>query len=261
MIASFSKNFIFLKTHKTASTSSEIILSAWCSGRDICTPFSAMDEITRIAFGGIAMNFADEVDYVTKFQEAARAGDVAAMKSLRSPVQKRFTNHMRGTKVRELIPELWNTGHKFTVERHPYDRVISRVYWTRVYWNRKGAEPDDLCSEIDKAIEHPFFPNFPIYSENGNLLVDEIIRYDRLWPRINEMAAQYGEKPVTDPPKAKGSFRTNRRLPEELLSAKQKARVYERTAVEFEIMGFVRALPFSMTSLLDFMTSLLDALL
>jgi hypothetical protein len=237
MIASFSKNFIFLKTHKTASTSIEIVLSSWCSDRDICTPFAGVDEITRVSFGGIAMNFADDADYVTKYQEAARAGDVAAMKSLRSPVQKRgrFTNHMPGTKVRELIPELWNTAYKFTVERHPYDRVISRVYW-----DRKGVGPVDLCSEIDKAIEHPSLPNFPVYSENGNLLVDEVIRYDRLWPRINEMAAQYGEKPITDPPKAKGGYRTNRQPPEELLSAKQKARVYERTALEFEIMGFVR---------------------
>jgi hypothetical protein len=60
MIASFSRNFIFLKTRKTGGTSIEMALAPHCAPGDIVTPLAPSDERARIAGGAIqARNYAD----------------------------------------------------------------------------------------------------------------------------------------------------------------------------------------------------------
>lgn len=110
MIASFSRSFIFIKTRKTASTTTEIVLSSWCSGGDICTPMSAPDEIVRLRYGGRPRNFcpdpADEAAYV----EAIAGGDRRAIGALARRIKpmRDLNNHAAGTRIREILPDLWD---------------------------------------------------------------------------------------------------------------------------------------------------------
>lgn len=53
MIASFSKNFIFIKTRKTGGTSAEMVLSTWCAPGDACSTLMNADESARIAMSGL----------------------------------------------------------------------------------------------------------------------------------------------------------------------------------------------------------------
>ena len=43
-IVSYNKNFIFIKTNKTAETSMEVALSKFCGAEDVITPISRFGE-------------------------------------------------------------------------------------------------------------------------------------------------------------------------------------------------------------------------
>ena len=214
MIASFTHNFIFLKTRKVGGTSLEIVLSSWCSDRDICSPVTAEDEALRAEFGARPRNF--------------RGPDGSV----------RFYNHMPGTEVRAALPGLWNKALKFTVERHPYEKVVSRAWWNI---GRRGGSPDqELEAEIEQAIATQSYLNFPIYCANGEVLVDEIWRYDDMWDRLRDLAHRLDLPEPAEPPRAKGAHRKDRRPAREVLSQAQRDRIFADARIEFDLLGFER---------------------
>lgn len=212
MIASFTRNFIFVKTRKVGGTSLEIVLSSWCSGPDICSPVTAQDERIRSAFGGQARNFA--------------AGDGSI----------RFFNHMPAAAIRRELPDLWAGALTFTVDRHPYEKVISRAWWN--IGRRGGDAQSELAVEIERAIDSRSYVNFPLYSDGGAVLVDEVWRYDEMWHRLGLLAARIGVAPPLEPPRAKGGHRRDRRPARELLTKPQRERIYADARMEFDLLGF-----------------------
>lgn len=213
MIASFSRGFIFVKTKKTGGTSVEIVLSSWCSGADICTPIYAEDEKTRAEYGGRAMNF------------------------LGPDGERLYFDHMPAAKIKAALPELWERAYKFTVERHPYEKVLSRAWWNI---GRRGGDPDkELAAEIDLAIKNrSSYYNFPRYTIDGELAVDEVIPYEQLHERLAAIADKLGTTLPATLPRAKGRFRRDRRPAAEILTAEQKERIYHDTKPEFDLLGF-----------------------
>ncbi len=212
MIASFSHNFIFVKTRKVGGTSLEIVLSSWCSGRDICTPIAGNDEPIRTMFGGKPRN------------------------NLGPDGTKRFINHMPSQEIQAKLPGLWDRAFKFTVERHPYEKVISRAWW------EIAKDPDKanstLDKEIEEAIETKSYLNHPLYYADGKVLVDEVWRYAEMWERLADLAARLGQPTPTRPPRAKSAYRKDRRPAAEVLTTEQKRRIQEDARIEFELMGF-----------------------
>lgn len=213
MIASFTHNFIFVKGRKVGGTSLEIVLSSWCSGPDICSLMTKEDQKLRRDYGGRARNF-------------------------RGPDGKeRFFNHMTAEEIRNELPELWDKAFKFTVERHPYEKVVSRAWWEI---GRREASDDELNSEIEKAIESGTYINYPYYSSKQRILVDEVWRYEMMWDRLRIFAARWGLPAPDDPPRAKGNYRKDRRPAREVLTQDQRDRIYANARVEFELLGFKR---------------------
>ena len=214
MIASFTHNFIFLKTRKVGGTSMEIVLRSWCGDRDICSPVTAEDEALRSDYGAKARNF--------------RGPDGSV----------RFYNHMSATEVRKELPELWEKAFKFTVERHPYEKVVSRAWWNI---GRRGGSPEqELAAEIEQAIASRSYINFPIYCANGEVLVDEVWRYEEMWARLASWAAKLDLLEPAQPPRAKGDHRKDRRPAREVLSGAQRDRIYADARLEFDLLGFER---------------------
>jgi hypothetical protein len=214
LIASFTHKFIFLKTRKVGGTSLEIVLSSWCGGRDICTRIPPSDEAIREEYGGRARNFR------------------------RPDGSLRFFNHMPGPEVRRRLPKLWSVGFKFTVDRHPYEKVVSRAWWNI---GRRGGSPEtELAEEIELAIRDKTYLNFPIYTEDGQLLVDELWRYEEMWPRLDALAARLGLPAPAQPPRAKAQHRRDPRPAREVLTEAQRAQIYEDARIEFDLLGFER---------------------
>ena len=212
MIASFTHDFIFVKTRKVGGTSLEIVLSSWCSGRDIVTPITAEDEAIRARFGGAAHNF------------RATGGGVA------------FFNHMPAVQIRQALPGLWCQAFKFAVDRHPYEKVVSRAWWNI---GRRGGSPEtELDAEIEQAIATRSYLNYPLYCAGGQVIVDEVWRHEEMWDRLARLAERLGQAVPTAPPRAKGEYRRDRRPAHEVLTAEQRARIAEDARIEFELLGY-----------------------
>lgn len=234
MIASFSHNFIFLKTSKTGGTSAEIAMSAVCSGRDICTPISPEDELIRAEHGGSALNFVDDQQLIHSFQEAARQRDKKTLKSLKKDAEATgpFYNHMNAIQVRELLPELWAVADKFTIERHPYERAVSGAWW------KTRGNLKNLDEAVRNFIATPRFRSQNIYMDRDKILVDRIIEYRSLAEEMKAFLAPKGYS--SELPTAKSKYRKSRRPAHEVLSASLKDQIYEATAPVFECMGYER---------------------
>lgn len=235
MIASYSRNFIYIKTQKTGGTSLEIVLSRWCSGQDICTTISGEDELLRRAYGSQPRNFSDPAGEA-EFWKVLDTNDPREIDKLRRSgvLKSDFFNHMPASRVQALLPDLWEKAFKFAVERHPFDRAISAAFW----FSKREGENFRLEKAIDSAIANPTFPNHPLYMENGRLLVDRVFDYDTMWTQIEQLRQELGAPRTEDLPRAKGNYRKDRRLASEVLTPDQKRRIVAVTEPEFELMGW-----------------------
>jgi len=211
MIASFSRNFIFIKPRKAAGTSLEIALSAACSGRDICTPVSPADEPLRAVHGGRPRNHRDWLG------------------------RRRFYNHMPASEIERLLPELWRTALRFTVERHPYEKVVS-LAWFRL--GSSGDSGNGVAAQIDTEIARRDYLNHPLYTIGGRVAVDEVWEFDRLSDHVRSRAERLGLEPNLVLPRAKSGFRKDRRPAVEVLTPAQRRRIRDDAAFEFELMGY-----------------------
>jgi len=220
MIASFSNNFIFIKTRKTAGTSIEIVLSAWCSGRDICTPISEADEAMRANYGGSPINYS--------------RGLIARLLRRRD-----FYNHMPATDVRAALPALWSSAITFAVDRHPYEKVVSLAYFYLGRSHGVDNVTDELLSEqISTVVSTKKYLNFPLYTENGSVIVDELVPYAAAWRQVEDLARRIGREMPTELPQAKTQYRKDLRPAEAILSDRHMRQIRQDAAAEFELFGW-----------------------
>lgn len=240
MIASFSSNFIFIKTRKTAGTSVEIAISPWCGLTDIVTPVFPRDELIRMGYGGQPSNFGGPSDLRNQYINAVIRGDLAEIErlhdALRRPLRESgFYGHMPASRVRKLLPALWDSAFKFTIERHPYEKAVSRAFW----WKYSKCDSRDFREIIEDVVDHPRFSDRYLYAENDKLLVDRIFSYEAVWSEISAFAKRIG-KDLPDPlPQAKAFTRQDRRPASEILSAEQKRKIRRKCAFEIELMNFL----------------------
>ena len=124
---------------------------------------------------------------------------------------------------------------KFAVDRHPYEKVVSLVYWRKRAEIAAGASPHDFLDEYVRAGE---YRNFDLYAADGKLLVDRVLRYEELWPELAALAQRWGKPLPQVPPRAKGDYRKDRRPAAELLSSAQKRTICEICHEEFALHGY-----------------------
>jgi hypothetical protein len=157
MIISSKYKFIFVKTKKTASTSIEVYLSSICDKGDIVTPIIP------------------PVDG----HEPRNVGP--------------FFNHMPAVDIRKNIPEtIWESYLKFTIERNPWDKVLSYYYFIKQLKKYKSLSFDEYL----KINEWPL--NFPLYTDQGDeglhVIVDEVLRYENLNSELGRVFRNLGIK-------------------------------------------------------------------
>ena len=123
MIVSHARKFVFVKTRKTSGTSLEISLSHICGPDDIITPISFEDELVRLDQGArLPQNYGSRGE--SRYREMIKA---RKLKLLRAKRRGRFYNHMPAVKIRDEIGrQAWDEYFKFSIERHPYEKVSDR---------------------------------------------------------------------------------------------------------------------------------------
>jgi hypothetical protein len=165
MIISLAHRFVFIKTIKTAGSSIEVALSEQCEEEAIVTPLYPPEPLHR------PRNFA--------------------------PLG--FEPHSPAEAIRSRIgPALWDRLAKITVERNPWDKMVSWYGWQR----HLAALDCDFHSFVVQCEERGRWPYlFPaaaeLYTVDGKICVDHVIRFERLAEDFDAIfGAGFGFPPV-----------------------------------------------------------------
>lgn len=167
MIISHQHRFIFLKTKKVASTSIEIALSELCSDDDIITPIAEEHLRHRNA-----------QNYRLPFSNWPLAGKLRRMIGARVTARRSgYYHHIPAALIRNYLgSERFDSYFKFTVERNPWDRQVSHYHWQ----TRNDATPPSFSAYIAKPRKEKIIDNYDIYSIDGKVAADFVIRYENL---------------------------------------------------------------------------------
>ncbi len=144
-----------------------------------------------------------------------------------------FYNHIPARDIRDRIGQnVWDGYFTFCVERNPWDKTLSYYHMQRV---RGGG-----TLSFDEYLRGGDFPvDFPAYTENGKLIVDRVLRYERLDADLSDVFAQLGVPfPGHLQPRAKSEYRTDRRPYREVYSPHQADIVRRAFAAEIAHFGY-----------------------
>lgn len=210
MIVSYKNEFIWIKGRKSASSSIELALNKLCGSGDIYNKLREHQTVQN----NIDVNFSDMIEgrkYGLKPHARARG------------IQKKLINHHK-----LLTQKQWKSFFKFTVERHPFDKVVSLYY----YFIKKNKN-----MTFDGFIRSGKFKkcyNYPLYTnKKGDVIVDFIIKYESLDNGIRHVEEKIGHKLELfneNVWKIK-----NRKTPEELLTDEYKDIIYKTFKKEFDL--------------------------
>lgn len=224
MIINHRYKFIFLKTRKTAGTSLEIALSQFCGAGDVITPIATEDELTRRQRGFPGPQN-DRVPW-----RYCRAADF--LKACLPTGRPHFCNHSTADFVRRRIPErTWKGYFKFAFDRNPFDKAISRYYWST-------QEPRPPISEYLLSVRSELLSNWDVYTTNDVIAVDFLGRYERLEEDWGAIKARLGLPDDCGLPRAKGQYRTNREHYSAVLDSVARERIEVVCAKEIKALGY-----------------------
>lgn len=194
-IVSHAHKFIFLKTAKTAGTSIEVTLSPLCGPEDVVTPILPLEP------GHEARNF------------------------VMGP--RKFVNHMGGRQVRKFLgEETYNAYFKFCVEREPVDKCLSHFAMLK---HSGDHTAEDVPQSWEAYVERgKFLAEHKRYTdEDGSLIVDRVIRYERLAEELAEVLLPLGVAWRGLTSRAKSGFRKEGVPRREDVTAEVEALIYK----------------------------------
>jgi hypothetical protein len=225
MIVSYSRNFIFIKTKKTAGSTVEAVLATACARSDIVTyPSIKYVGMDPAKLGPEFTSEAQDDEEVESKRRGKKRGD--------------FFNHMTAEEAYPRIdPAFWNSALKLTVERHPYEKVVSQAYFRA---NRKLRNVVDFPAHLDKIVRTGDYVGFHRWSIGGKRVVDEFIRQEQLQEDMTRIGQRLGINIPGELPRMKSRTRVDRRPANEILTDEQKQIIFERCREEFEILGYER---------------------
>ncbi|MGE0212710.1 MAG: sulfotransferase family 2 domain-containing protein [Parvibaculaceae bacterium] len=198
MIVSHKHKFIFLKTRKTGSTSTELYLYPHCGDEDIVTPLTPT-AFTK-AVGHRAQHHLRRAFRLDPRPEIHKALRLEGFKGVD------FHDHIRAEDVRAYVGEtVWRSYYKFAFDRNIYDRQVSWFHYrTKKHWKKRKWP--DFRSFLETSPEARV-DNFHIYTIGGALAVDFIGRYETLDGDLAQVMDALGLAPKTDLPRAKADTR------------------------------------------------------
>lgn len=143
MIISPKYKFIFIKTQKTAGSSIEKILLDKIKDND-----------PDLIFGGMLPEGMPPINI------------------------KIVAEHHGCDFIKKFYTQAWNEYFKFTIERNPWDKVVSQYFWVKkTQYHRAQSGFEDFVL-YDKKIHK--LAGWNLYTNNNTPVVDHIIQYDNL---------------------------------------------------------------------------------
>jgi hypothetical protein len=226
MIVSHERKFIFLKTHKTAGTTAELVLSQYCGPDDTITQLVDSDETLRKGRG--------PQNYTKVYTWQAKAAKLRWHLRGLGPYYA-YSEHAEARKVRWAFgAKVWNRYYKFSIERNPWDREVSRYFWNTEPHNRPPFAK--FVTEVTKISP---LNNFAIYSIDGVPAVDKIIRFENFEHDFRSVLAAIGVPVDIQLPRAKSAKRTSREHYQSFYSEETRDIIATTYAREIAHFGFV----------------------
>jgi hypothetical protein len=181
MIISHRHKFIFVKTRKTAGTSVQEAVASICGPEDIVTPTGITEGSYQPRhFRGVPTPFL----YLRQDPRRHRTSRILYW----AWSCTRIHDHMFLDELLAL-PEAraWRGYFKFTVERNPWDKVVSRYFWK--YRERPQRPEFERFVQKDRLNS-----DFNMYSLDGKPQMDYVCRYESLNEGLAEVSRIIGVK-------------------------------------------------------------------
>ena len=199
-IISYNKNFIFIKSSKTAGTSMEIALSKFCGTEDVIAPLDSFAEDMRKSRKLLGPHNYINKKKPKKLNTVLLKNFIASLIKLlpltkrifkfnHPPqfifkplfVENRIVNEHTSIKLikKTLNNHFYDNSFKFTIVRNPYNQFLSYYNW-QIY--RRKFDPNKSIYDFTKKNAYYFFNEELdiLLDDNGKLDFDLIIRYENL---------------------------------------------------------------------------------
>ena len=180
MIINHSKKFIFFANRKTASTSTAIALSSSCNHNDVITPLGRDEKIRReLGYQG-PINFIpwwNKINYF-KIEAKSKIFKTSANRALKTIGLHTHIEVKTALDNNYISASTFENYYSFCFIRNPWDHALSQFFELK-----KDQRLQSL--DLDTFIEGGMLDKFArscrsIYSDQGNILVKNLYRYENL---------------------------------------------------------------------------------
>jgi len=250
MIVSHRHRFVFLKTAKTAGTSVEVFLRRFCGPDDIITPITPIDEQVPLAAGHPPRNYDEDRALEQTYCEHVTAGRLEEALAMHERGLN-FYNHMSAAELSQCLgAALLEDYFVFTMERHPYDKAISRAaFELGLERYRAGKtrqpEPDVVIRQIRRRLAAgggAIFSSWGTYTIDDRVIADAVIYYENMQEGLHMVLNHLGLAGQADIgealPHFKGGIRP-RSMTRAMLPEDCKAVIREICIREFKAFGYL----------------------
>jgi hypothetical protein len=226
MIISHRHRFIFVKTKKTAGTSIELAL------REICGPDDVITPITREADEKINKGLSPQHWHVSGKRDLVWPWLKKVLPW--HPKHENFSAHIPAEPARHLIGDkTWSEYFKFSVERNPWDRQVSHYYYhVRPETGRRMTFKEFM------NMRRAYLNNYDIYSIDGVISVDHVMRYEHLAAEFAAVLQRIGISQSVELPRAKGGIRKEETSYREFYDDHTRGLVAQWYRREIEAFGY-----------------------
>ncbi len=220
-IVSHKHKFVFLKTRKTAGTSISAVLAGLCDYEDILAlskDVMVSSDLKRTNIKIPVRNipplllakhlFRTLIDSLDLIRGRKKIGDIELLPT--------FKQHMIAKDLKQILgPKIWNNYYKFTIERNPFDRLVSFYNWRSHRFNVKCEFDEFALSALKNTGKYKHiasgFSNVPFYSlDNKTLCLDNVMKFENLEVDFKKALIDIGISNFDDLslPKYKSGIRT-----------------------------------------------------
>ena len=200
-------------------------------------PFGPHWEIERYRLGGLPRNFSEDPALEERLHEAIRSGRSKVIRAISAENRATggCTGHMSASAVKDRVSQdFWESALKFASERHPYEKAVSLAHF------QFRGEPDAFSAHLDAVVQHGKYHGHPVYTMNGEPVVDDWVLMNSLESDLDRIAERLGLPTPLAVPRARARTRADRTPAAEVLTTRQKRIVQNHCAPEFELFGWER---------------------
>jgi hypothetical protein len=227
VIISHKYRFIFIKSVKTAGTSIEVFLSQICGPDDVITRIKPPHDLH------VPRNFRGNFNPIPELLECGVAHPLRLLNH--ALLGKRYFSHLTARQARARTPRrIWNSYHRFCVERNPWDKTISH-YYMKKFRSKRQLTLDEYFQRGSFCI------NAPRYTarDGRTIIVDEVLKYENLNADLQKTFDRLGIPFNGKLPKlAKTSYRDDRRSYREVLNDRQRDIIAKAFTTEIRMHGY-----------------------